>query len=95
MSEPRCQECGSWDRACSSPTPVIGCGCARCLSATVDSLKKEIDELKMLMRAARMVAAERQRDACAKLLREEYAGGNVDHVSDLVQRTPLVIEERA
>lgn len=28
----RCVECGSWEAQCSSPTPVKGCGCARCLS---------------------------------------------------------------
>lgn len=31
----RCIECGSWEAQCSSPTPVKGCGCARCLSSAL------------------------------------------------------------
>jgi hypothetical protein len=31
MSEPRCPECGSWERECISPVPIADCGCNRCM----------------------------------------------------------------
>lgn len=37
----RCSECGSWDRECSSEKTVVGCGCARCLSAALDTERNE------------------------------------------------------
>jgi len=37
----RCEECGSWEAECGSPTPVSDCQCARCLAAAVIRLQKE------------------------------------------------------
>lgn len=37
----RCTECGSWEAQCSADKPYDGCGCARCLSATNERLRKE------------------------------------------------------
>lgn len=43
----RCESCGSWGEACANTTPVKDCGCARCLSARLDVVKKDA----MLLRA--------------------------------------------
>lgn len=42
----RCPECGSWEAECDSDQPVEDCGCARCLSQTVSTLRTELAELK-------------------------------------------------
>lgn len=39
----RCAECGSWEAQCAADTPVKGCGCARCLSATLYGLRRELE----------------------------------------------------
>lgn len=59
MSEPRCQECGSWDRECSSPTAVDGCGCARCLSAKVAALEEQGADEAALVEALERTTRER------------------------------------
>lgn len=40
MTEPRCPECGSWDRECISPTPIADCGCNRCMRAELEEAER-------------------------------------------------------
>lgn len=52
----RCPECGSWDRECVWESAKEGCGCARCLSASLERLKeiwaKERDQARAEVKAA-------------------------------------------
>lgn len=48
----RCYECGSWGTQCMSDSPVDGCRCVRCASATIASLTAEVERLRACMTTA-------------------------------------------
>ena len=43
MSEPRCPECGSWERECISPVPIADCGCNRCMRSQLAEAKSRLN----------------------------------------------------
>lgn len=68
MTDWRCHECGSWGVKCASSKPVPGCGCARCLSASLVRARA------LLRRALPSVRADYD---CAKALGHENLVGDL------------------
>ena len=72
LDHERCDECGRWGEECAFPSPQDGCGCARCLRASRDIARQQVDDLtKILIREGSVEGAYERRLAEALRERDE------------------------